>query len=67
MAVTYTSTATVTQANKHIAYERLYTLLCHLESFGVDLLSVVVNGDKTVSITLTGAVPADQLAHVGLQ
>lgn len=64
--VTYASKVAVTQANKRIAYEYLVTLINHLPAFGVDLLSVQVNADKTISITLTGPLPDDQREHLGV-
>lgn len=64
--VVYTSQVAVNAQNKRRAYELLCVLISHLPSFGVDLVALSLNADRTVSVTLTGPVPADQLDHVGL-
>jgi hypothetical protein len=66
MATVYTSKNAVTQANKARAYEKLISLLMHIDTFGVDLLALSINSDKTLSITLTGPLPASQIDHLGL-
>jgi hypothetical protein len=67
MANVYTSTNKVDTENaKRVAYHKLRSLIDHLEGLGVDLLALSVNPDKTISITLTGPVSAEQLAHLGL-
>jgi hypothetical protein len=66
--VVYTSRHAVnTLAAKRIAYERLVTLIQHLEAFDVDLVALSLNADRTVSVTLTGPIPLAQLEHVGLR
>lgn len=62
----YTSIHSVTQANKHKAYEKLVVLVQHLTAFGVDLIALSLTQDNKVSVTLTGDLPAEQLEHLGL-
>jgi hypothetical protein len=66
-ATAYTSkNAVTTQAGKRLAYEKIISLINHLEAFGVDLTALSLNADKTISVTLTGPLPPAQLDHLGL-
>lgn len=68
MAVTsYTSIAAVTLATRAKAYERAASLLIHLHALNLNLISLVVNADKTVTVTLNNPLPASQLAHLSLE
>lgn len=60
------TTQPITAQTKRKAYQLLGSLCEHLPSLGVDLVSVVRNGDNTVTITLTGALSAEQRDHLGL-
>lgn len=60
--VAYTSTQPVnTQARYVLACSLLADLLQHLPAFGVQLVSIVVNADLTVTVTLSGPIRADHL------
>ena len=65
-ATTYTSTVPVTIANTAKVLGRLHSLALHLPSFGLHMTNLVLNPDKTISITLNGPLPAAQLAHLSL-
>lgn len=60
----YTSTTVITLANRAAAYERAARMLQHLDALNLNLVSIVVNADKTVTVTLNNPVPADQLSHL---
>ena len=63
----YTSTNAVTLANRAKAYERAAVLLTHLHTLNINLISLVVNPNKTVTVTLNNPLPASQLAHLSLE
>ena len=68
--VIYTSIQAVTLATRDIAYQKLATLMEHLDhgfDGAIDLVSVTVNADHTITVVLTGPLPAAQLTHLGLQ
>lgn len=60
---TYVS-QTVTLQTRPIAYAQAGLLLEHLDHLGINLISIIVNPDHTVSVTLDDALPATQLAHL---
>ena len=66
---TYNSKGPVTLATRDLAYEKLALLMDHLDhAFGrqIDLVSVTVNPDHTITVVLTGPLPAGQVDHLGL-
>lgn len=64
----YRSLATVTAQNRRAAYERVCSFLMHLEAWDVTLLSLVYNpGTKLLDIVTLNAIPAGQLAHLGIE
>ena len=67
MSVTYKSAGgTGTRAERKSTSAALASLLEHLDALGVLLEGVSVNPDGTFSVTLSGAIPRDQIAHLGL-
>lgn len=62
MSIKYTTLHAVTPATKRAAYAFLVDMIIHLPNLGVDLTSVILNADHTVSVTLTGPIRAD---HAG--
>lgn len=69
MANIHTSkVAITTQALRIAAYRSLESLCEHLIPMtGINLISIVVNADHTITVTLSAALPADQIDHLGLQ
>lgn len=64
----YRSLATVTLANRAAAYEGLCVFLRHLDTFDVTFVSLIVNpATQRINIVTTGAIPAGQLAHLGIE
>ena len=62
---TYRSIATV---NRAAAYARLGEFLAHLDPLGVNLSSVTYNATtKRIDIVTFNAIPAGQLAHLGIE
>jgi len=61
---TYTSTTVITLATRDEAYKRAARLLLHLDALNLNLISIIVNPDKTVSFTLNNPLSADQLDHL---
>lgn len=66
MAQTSYTTQVITAQTRRAAYQRLGLLCDHIPNLGVDLVSIVRNGDNSVTITLTGPLPTEQLEHLGL-
>ena len=67
--VTYNSKHAVTLATRDLAYQLLALLMDHLDhawSGSINLVSITVNADHTVTVVLTGALPAEQVDHLGL-
>lgn len=62
---TYTST-TVTLATRRLAYEKLVIMLQHLDALNLNLQGVVLNANNTVTVTLSGPIPADLLSNLRL-
>lgn len=55
-------------ATRREAYERLINLIPHLHSWGISLLEFKVDvPTRTVTITLTDPIPADNIAHLNLE
>lgn len=65
MAV-YVSKQAVTLATRHAAYERLCSLLMHLNHFGLNLVSIIRRPDNYIEVTLNAPLPAGQISHLGL-
>jgi hypothetical protein len=74
-ATTYTTTQAATLATLSTFYRGLESLFAHLaavkdqQNVNIIVTSIVLNGDNTVSITFTNALPfgsAEQLAHLGI-
>lgn len=63
---TYTSTRPVTLATRQAAYDRVILLCEHLDHLGINLVSIIVNADRTVSVTLDDVLPPEQLSHLGV-
>lgn len=61
---TYTSTTVVTLATRAEAYNRAARLLLHLDALNLNLVSIIVNADHTVSFTLNNPISAEQLDHL---
>lgn len=53
-------------ASRKLAYERVAELFLHLHNLNLDLVSVIVTKDS-IEVTLTKAIPVDQLEHLGLE
>lgn len=66
MAQTSYTTARVTAQTRLKAYEKLSNAIQHIPYLGVDLVSVVVNADNSITVTLTGPINAEQREHLGL-
>jgi hypothetical protein len=65
--VVYTSKVRVTTIPlRDLAYEKIRDLTTHLGQFGANLVSIVVEADKSITVTLTGALPVEQVDHLGL-
>lgn len=58
---TYTSRKAVTLATRAAAYEKLSEILLHLDALNLNLVSIVRNGDNTVSITVSNPIRADHV------
>lgn len=57
----------LTRATREVVYEKLAAVLSHLPNLDVDLLSISLDvPTRTLTVTLTNPVPADQLEHLGL-
>lgn len=70
MATTYTRTLPNLNLNtRRIVYERLSTLMLHLENLGTDILSISIDvPTRVLTVTLTNPI-ADlgQRQHLGLE
>lgn len=68
MPSTYTRTLpNLTQATRSQVYERLSSLLSHLEHLNTDLLSVSIDvPTRVVTAVLTNPIDLDQRNHFGL-
>jgi aspartate carbamoyltransferase regulatory subunit len=67
MAQTAYTTPIITAQTRKRAYAQLGLLIDHIPHYqGIDIVSIVRNGDNSVTITLTNPIPADQLDHLGL-
>jgi hypothetical protein len=60
--VTYTTLHAITAQTRAQACASLADMLQHLTNLGLDLVSIVVNPDRTVTVVLTGLIRAD---HAG--
>lgn len=58
----YTSQHAVTLATRSRAYEMLGDMLAHFNSLGINLVSIVRNGDNTITVTIDAPIRAD---HAG--
>jgi hypothetical protein len=63
---TYTSTQAVSLSTRAAAYDRLAQFLQHCDGWNINVLSIVLNADNTVSITVSKAVPAQYGADLQL-
>jgi hypothetical protein len=68
MATTYIGTLPDTKKETKVdSYERLRTLILHLEPLGLDLLDYSMDQvTGAVKVTLSDPLPADQLDHLSL-
>ena len=64
----YRSLATVTAQNRAAAYDALGVFLAHLHPLDVNLSSITYNaGTQRIDIVTQNAIPAGQLAHLGIE
>lgn len=63
---TYTTQQAVTLATRDAAYRRIADFLLHLDPLNLNLLSMVLNGNNTISFVLNNPLPAAQVDHLGL-
>lgn len=68
MAITiYRSKVRITTlALRTAAFEKLRDLLVHIEALNINFTSIVVEADKSVTVTLEDPLPAAQIDHLGL-
>lgn len=62
----YTTQQAVTLATRAEAYRRIGDFLQHLDPLNLNLLSMVLNGNNTISFTLNNPLPQAQADHLGL-
>jgi len=63
---TYTTQQAVTLGTRAEAYRRIGDFLQHLDPLNLNLLSMVLNGNNTISFTLNNPLPAQHVDHLGL-
>lgn len=66
MSVTYTALRKQLKEERALSNEGIATMLGHLDAFGVRLEALAVAKDGTVTVTVSGEIRKDQLAHLGL-
>lgn len=67
MAQTSYTTQVITAQTRKAAYRKLGELIDHIPHFpGVDIVSIVRNGNNSITITLSNPLSADQAVHLGL-
>lgn len=64
----YRSIATITAQNRRAVYEALGVFLGHLDALDVTFISLIVNpATQRISIVTQNSIPAEQLAHLGIE
>jgi hypothetical protein len=62
----YTPPYIATLGNRAVFYERIALMLRHLDALDINLVSIVRNGNSTVTITVDKPIADEQLAHLGI-
>lgn len=57
----YTTKQAVTLATRKAACERVATIFLHLDGFAINFVALVTNGDNTLTLTVSKAIPLDHL------
>lgn len=65
-ATIYVSKQAVTLQNRAHAYEMTASFLLHLDTFNLNVVSIIRRADNFIEITINNPIPAAQLSHLEL-